>query len=104
MLAATSIKVMDALFGFLAQNDAETYIDESFWDGLGVEIGPCAIFDNFAVLPDPVKFAAAGKNMPDLMLGDSAMGSPLPRASDPHILLRDPFLFRDLLFYSGLLL
>ena len=48
----------------------QKHIDESFWDGLGVEIGPCAIFDNFAVLPDPVKFAAAGKNMPDLMLGD----------------------------------
>ena len=22
-------------------------IDESFWDGLGVEIGPCAIFNDF---------------------------------------------------------
>ena len=37
-------------------------------------IGPCAIFDNFAVLPDPVKFAAAGKNMPDLMLGAVGVG------------------------------
>ena len=41
----------------------------SFWDAHGVEIGSCAIFDHFAVLPNPVKFAAAGKNMPDLMLG-----------------------------------
>ena len=44
-------------------------LGESFWNAHGVEIGPCAIFDNLAVLPDPVKFAAAGKNMPDLMLG-----------------------------------
>ena len=44
MLAAASIKVMDALFGLVAQNDAETYINERFWDGLGVEIGACANF------------------------------------------------------------
>ena len=44
MLAAASIKVMDALFGLVAQNDAETYIDESFWDGLGVEFEACADF------------------------------------------------------------
>ncbi len=50
MLAAVSIKVMDALFGLVAQNDAETYIDESFWDGLGVEIETCAIFDFLCAL------------------------------------------------------
>ena len=45
MLAAASMKVMDALFRFLAQNDAECCKRE---DAHGVEIGPCAFFEHFA--------------------------------------------------------
>ncbi len=47
MLAAASIKVMDALFGLVARNDAEWSIGKSFWDAHGVEIRACAIYDNF---------------------------------------------------------
>ena len=46
-MLALSIKVMDALFGLVARNDAEWSIGESFWDAHGVEIGACAIFDIF---------------------------------------------------------
>ena len=47
ILAAASIKLMDALFGLVARNDAEWSIGESFWDAHGVEIRACAIYDNF---------------------------------------------------------
>ena len=64
MLAVASTKVMDALFGLVAQNDAEWYIlGESFWDAHGVEIGACANFTDFPGIrdnfPDPRKNAGS---------------------------------------------
>ena len=38
-------------------------LNESFWDGLGVEIGPCANFDT------KTRFLGTGKFFPDRMLG-----------------------------------
>ena len=48
MLAAASIKVMDALFMLYSDSPREMMqngLNESFWDAHGVEIGPCANFD-----------------------------------------------------------
>ena len=45
MLAAASIKVMDALFGFLAQNNAECCKRELLGRPRRRDIGACAFFD-----------------------------------------------------------
>ena len=69
MLAAASIKVMDALFVLVARNDAEWSIGESFWDAHGVEIGACAIFADF---PDP-EIIPVPENAVNYALGCSIM-------------------------------
>ena len=61
MLAAASIKVMDALFGLCEM--MQNAVNESFWDAHGVEIGACANFDL------QMLFLGTGKNYGDWMLG-----------------------------------
>ena len=59
-------------------------IDESFWDGLGVEIGACANFTDFPGIrdnfPDPKKNAGSEKKS---LIGCTglAVGGPGPRST-----------------------
>ena len=89
MLAAASIKVMHALFGLVARNDAEWSIGESFWDAHGVEIGARAIFEHLA---PSGKIDGTGKKRQNRFSGDHRLRFPTPEApQDGSPLLFDVF-------------
>ena len=72
MPAAASIKVMDALFGFLARNDVEWTKRELLGRSYGVEIGACANFDPKTL------FWGTGNNYGEWMLGEREGGRNSP--------------------------
>ena len=68
MLAAASIKVMDALFGLVARNDAECCKRELLGRSWRRDWG-MHDFREFSKIEDLPKFGRASKKMEDPMLG-----------------------------------